>query len=378
MTLPELFKNVRFRLEGRVVHLTPSQKPKGSVLLSYFTYPFLTDKQLTGHTNYWEAVRLTELFIQRGYAVDVIDTTHTSFIPRKQYDICIDTHSNLDRLASLLGKNCIKVLYTLSSHWLFQNAASWQRSYNLLRRRGVALPPERLLQPSTSLECADIVLLLGNDQTASTYAYASKPEFRLSISAVREYEAPYKDFESNKKNFVWLGGAGAVHKGADLTLEVFAQEKDFGLWMVGKYLYPEFEKAYWTELHETKNIRSIGHLDLSSPQFEELRSRCVFMIYPSCAEGQSGGVIAAMHAGIIPILSKEAGVDVGDFGFILKENTIEEIRKTVRYVASLPAEELASRARKAWETARAHYTRAQFDIQISSFIDLLEAKLKKG
>src|SRR6185436_20252980 len=151
MTFTELIKNLQFRIAGRVVHLKSALPHKGNVLISYFAYPFLTDKPLTGHTNYWEAVRLAELFTERGYNVDIIDTTNSSFVPKKHYDICIDTHSNLDRLAPLLGDECIKVLYTLSSHWLFQNTASWQRSYDLLKRRGVALAPERLLPPSRSL-----------------------------------------------------------------------------------------------------------------------------------------------------------------------------------------------------------------------------------
>lgn len=308
----------------------------------------------------------------------MIDTANVSFVPKKKYDICIDAYGNLERFAPLLEKDCIKVFLATTSDWLFQNTASYKRSYDLLQRRGVVLPPERLLPPSRTLTAADMILLMGNDVTASTYAYAKKPISPLSVSAVREYPSPVgKDFDAYKKNFVWLGGAGAVHKGADLTLEAFAREADLHVSMCGKYLYPEFEAVYWKELHESDNIHSIGHLDLGGEVFEKIRSQAIFLIFPSCAEGQSGGVVAAMHAGLIPIISKECGVSVDDFGFVLKENTIEEIQKTIRYVSSLPAEELASRARRAWEYAQANHTREVFTMQFKNFVNLLESKNTK-
>lgn len=376
MTLRELYVNVRFRLEGRVVHLHPKGKTKGYVLISYFTYPFLTDKPLTGHTNYWEVRQMAKEFLDRGYAVDVIDSSNSSFKPKKAYSVCIDTHGNLERFAPLLQKECIKVFHTTTSHWLFQNTASYKRSYDLLKRRGAALGPERLLPPSTTIEAADIVLLLGNDATESTYSYANKEIFRISISAVFSFPSPQtKDFASVRNNFVWLGGAGAIHKGADLVLEAFAQEPKLSVSMCGKYLYPEFEAVYRKELHDTANIQSIGFVDLNGKVFEDIRSSSAFLIYPSCSEGQAGSVVAAMHAGLIPIISKHCGVDVGDFGFVLKENTIEEIREIINQVAALPEAELKRRSHDAWAYAQKHHTKEQFTMRFSHFVDLLEKRV---
>lgn len=376
MTLNEILKNVRFRLAGRVVHLSPKGKTKGSVLVSYFTYPYLTDKSLTGHTNYWEAMQLAQEFVDRGYAVDVIDTNNTSFVPKKEYVVCIDTHNNLGRLAPLLTKKCIKVLHTTTSHWLFQNTASYERSLNLQKRRGVALMPERLLPESRALEVADIVLLLGNKVTEGTYAYAGKEMFPISISAVSSFSSPeHKDFEKARNNFVWLGGAGAIHKGADLVLEAFAHAPNFTLFMCGKYLYPEFQAIYRKELTVTPHIKSIGFVDLQGALFEGIRNSSAFLIYPSCSEGQAGSVVAAMHAGLIPIISRECGVDVGDFGFVLKENTVEEVERIVAHASTLPEAELKERATKAWEYAREHHTRETFVARYSAFVDVIESKM---
>ena len=63
---------------------------------------------------------------------------------------------------------------------------------------------------------------------------------------------------------------------------------------------------------------------------------------------------------MIPVISYQAGVDVNDFGFIMKDCSVERIKDSVRMIADLPAQELKERARKAWEFARANHTREKF------------------
>lgn len=376
MTPKELYKNIRYKLANRVVQLKPNGHAKGAVLILYFAYPFLTDKLLTGHTNYWEVVRMAQEFLDRGYEVDITDATNSSFTPKKKYVVCIDTHNNLKRLSPLLSKECIKVLHTTTTQWVVQNTAAYKRSLYLLERRGVALEPERQLSPSQSLEVADIVLLLGNKVTEESYAYARKETFPISVSAVFTFPSPEnKNFLSARKNFVWLGGAGAIHKGADLVIEAFAKESGLTLSLCGKYLYPEFEAVYKKELSKMPNIKSLGFTDLDSKAFDEIRSSCGFLIFPSCAEGQAGSVVAAMHSGLIPIISRECGVDVDGFGIVLSHNTVEAIEEAVRSASNMPEDEMRRRSIAAWEYARAHHTRDAFTIRFKEFVDLLEKRM---
>jgi hypothetical protein len=51
----------------------------------------------------------------------------------------------------------------------------------------------------------------------------------------------------------------------------------------------------------------------------------------SCAEGGRGGVVACLHAGLIPILSRDTSVDVNDDDeMVLEYSTIEEIKESVQ------------------------------------------------
>lgn len=67
-----------------------------------------------------------------------------------------------------------------------------------------------------------------------------------------------------------------------------------------------------------------------------------------------------LHAGLIPIVSYEWGIDVDDFGVVLKENSINIIKTTVQMVSQFPAEQLRQMAQKAWEFAGAGHKREKF------------------
>ena len=123
----------------------------------------------------------------------------------------------------------------------------------------------------------------------------------------------------------------------------------------------DFEQAYHKELYQLPNIHTIGWVDVSSSEFIDITNNCIGVIYPSCSEGGGGSVINCMHAGLIPVVSYESSVDVkDDFGVIMKDSSINEIRNSIQRISSLPAEDLKSMSRKAWEFARANHTRERF------------------
>jgi hypothetical protein len=51
---------------------------------------------------------------------------------------------------------------------------------------------------------------------------------------------------------------------------------------------------------------------------------------------------------------------VQDFGVALQTSSIDEIKQAMIMVSNLPLAELRSRARQAWEFARANHTRERF------------------
>ena len=352
--------------------------PKGRVLFSHDTTPFLNpDHPLDAHANYWTAVEMVRQFTERGYTVDVIDNGNKTFVPKLSYKYFVDLEQNMDRIAPLLKSDCVKILHIVASHWLFQNTAEYQRCLDLQKRRGVSFIPQRATRPTHAIDKADCATMIGNKFTAGTYAYAKKRIYSTPLPTGNEYPFPEdKDFERARKNFIWFGGAGAVHKGLDLVLEAFAQMPEFNLTVFGKSTTDkEFVTIYKKELQETPNIKVLGYIDFDGKEFAQVRAETVAVVYPSCSEGTAGSAVLGMHAGILPIVSYESGVNVDQFGVILPHNSVDEIKKAVTHIASLPANELKVRAKAAWSFANENYTRARYAKNYSHFLDELEAGL---
>jgi len=367
--------SVLSRTRRRVpIELRPKGEPKGAVLLSYITKPFALepdDNLFTAHSNLWECMEIARTFLDRGFSVDVIDYDDASFVPKKDYTVFIDIHSNMERLAPMLSKDCLKILHATGSHWKFQNDAEQARVAAIRARRGASLRPRRIVPPSRAIELADCMTLLGNAVTASTFAFAGKPIHKLHVSSPVTF--PWdesKDFEAAKKRFVWFGGPGLILKGLDIVLEAFSKMPELHLTVCGPVENEkDFSREYEKELYGTPNIRTLGMVGLMSDEFAEVRRSVGSLVYPSASEGQSTGVVVCMHGGLIPIVSRQSGVDIDGLGIILSESSIEEVQAAARQVAARPAEEVRPMARRVWEYARANHTRENFSKEHRNAVD---------
>ena len=116
ITISTLKSNViatyKWLLHQDMVTLTPETESDKNVLLSYITRPFKVEQKgldFYSHTNIWECQQIAKTWVKHGYNVDVIDWDNKSFLPKKEYSVFIDIHSNMERLAPILGGDCKKI-----------------------------------------------------------------------------------------------------------------------------------------------------------------------------------------------------------------------------------------------------------------------------
>ena len=375
------------KYERRIYCCEPEKPSIGRVLLCYVNHPFFRkpgQPMPNDHTNRWESWQIAKTFLDLGYSVDVINENNDRFVPAKPYSIFVGNRTNFDRIAPLLSPDCIKILHIDTSHWLFHNLAECRRLEALKERRGVVLRALRNMVPNLAIEHADYGVVLGNEATISTYSYAKKPLFALPISSPLTYPWPdNKDFAGVRKTFLWFGSNGFVHKGLDLVLEAFTELPEYRLLVCGPLgikSEKEFVSSYHKALYATENIEAIGWVDVTSPKFLEIARSCIGLVFPSCSEGLNGGVITCMHAGLIPVVSYESGVDVDDsHGVLLRESSVQEIKTAVKNLSLRDPQELAAMAKRNWELARAKFTRETFAATYSSIVsDILhDAQVKR-
>jgi hypothetical protein len=349
----------------KVVSLAAKEKPRGNVLLSYIIDGFLLKPGQpvpTTHTNIWESMEIARIFQDLGFNVDIIRYQDDTFIPQKPYSILLDVRDNMERLSPFLDSKCIKIMHLDTKNLLFHNLAVCKRLLDLQKRKGVTLKPVKFQAPNQGLEHAHCGISGGNRSTVDTFDYAGKHIYSVPIPASVSFPWPEnKNFDKCRNHFLWFGSSGLVLKGLDLVLDAFAEMPDFYLTVCGPIQNEkDFERLYYKELYQTANIRTMGWVDVNSQKFQEIVNSSVATIFVSSTEGYSISSVNCMHAALIPILSYESGLDVGEFGFVLKESSIMEIKECVHRVARLPTKELAERSRKSWEYAGENHTREKF------------------
>ncbi len=371
-------------IHSKVMSLTPPIASKGSVLLAYVIEPFLlrNGEQISNeHSHDWESYQIANTFLEMGYCVDAISYLNRRFIPEKNYDIFVAARTSFDRIASLLNKDCIKIVHLDTAHWLYNNHAAYGRLMDVVDRRGVALDSVRFIERNWAIENADCATVLGNRFTMDTYRYAGKRMYQVPVSVPVVYDWPdNKDFDICRKNFLWFGSAGFVHKGLDLVLEAFSEMPDLNLTVCGPIEEDDrFRNAYNKELYQTGNIRTHGWVDVGSKDFIDIAASCIALVYPSCAEGGGSSVLTCMHAGLIPIISYESSVDIDDTGVILASISKDEIKQQVRRISEMPALQCKDIARRAWESARKRHTREIFATAYNNTIrEILTAYSESG
>ena len=350
-------------LKSRIT-LYPEGTPKGRVLFSYNIKGFLLgpgESVPKTHTNIWQSIKMAETFAELGYEVDIIHFTNVDFIPKRKYSFFVDVRHNLARLATFLNEDCVKIMHLDTANILFQNAAESKRLLQLQTRRGVTLNPKRFEIPNHSIEYADYATTCGNDFTIGTFKYANKTIFKLPSPCGIMLDWPDKNWEQCRNRFLWFSSYGFVHKGLDLALEAFKEMPDCHLVVCAPMQTDkDFINEYYEELYQTPNIKTVGWVNIDSEEFRDITASCAAVLHLSCSEGGAPSVKMCMHAGLIPIVSFESGIDVHDFGFMLNDCSIANIINIIRKVARLSPNELEKMAYKAWEFARRYHTRENF------------------
>ncbi|MEI6704037.1 MAG: hypothetical protein WCL71_10970, partial [Deltaproteobacteria bacterium] len=207
-------------------------KPRGRALVSYLPLPLVGNPALfRGHSNVWESSEIVRIFNRLGYSVDLIAWDDTSFVPTAPYDVVFDIHRNLVRCSS---EKTISIFHVTGSNPEFSNQAEAIRLRDLKARRGDTLCTRRsvgaddLKKFAEGLARANLITLIGNEVTAATFPDDIQCKIRQVVATGSFLPEAVKSPESGSTSteFLWFNGGGAVLKGLDLVLEVFARHPE--------------------------------------------------------------------------------------------------------------------------------------------------------
>jgi glycosyltransferase involved in cell wall biosynthesis len=352
----------------------------GKVLLTFVSAPHVEDYNvdlLRTHSNHWHSLMMVKILNEKGFSVDVTDWRNTKAPAGKSYDLVIG--QGLAFMASCKrGGNTKKVYLGYGAYWDQAIAAEKKRIEALESRKGVKVRRRYRTYRETGPLYADYLFVHGSKWVESTYrAVVDIPMFELTNSVTEDVKVTLEDknFESAKKNFLWFASFGAVHRGLDVLIEVFSELPDLHLWICGNVKYEQdFWSLYEYELTQLSNIHYIGWVDVTGDTFTRIISTCAFHIFPSASDGMPGAVVNTMSAGLIPIVTREAGMDTGQLGIQINCCQPLIIKRIVLEVSNLNTDQLRNEAIAVSDFALTRYSKEAF---LESFKSNLEKVLRE-
>ena len=348
------------------------------VLVSYILVPFLVNRdKWANHTNNYECYTACEIFHKLGYQVDVVYFDY--LLPAEkisEYEVVYGFGRCFN--AALPNPKIKTIYYTTMCHSDYMNYATIKRGLEVYKEKGFYEPNSirtTVMFDKSALQFVDLIIALGNGFSAETYKKSETQNnvksldlFPLSPNPV---DASQKDFEKIKRNFVWFASLGAIHKGLDLVIDVFLKRKDINLTICGFNSSETEFFNYYKDVLENKigNIRNAGFVHPMSEEFKRLMMNNTGCIMPSLCESGGGGVKCLCDGGLLPIVSKQTGIDVEQYGFQLEEHTTAEIERKIDKVLDTPTDKLKDLSIRVQNDSIARYSYDNYRKQLTKYIE---------
>jgi len=343
----------------------------GRALMIYLAKPFLTPPEsawFNGHQNRRHNIIIAHLLGEFGYIVDVVDAADVrrhKFETKRKYDVIVSVRHEADFFGSPSTRGALRIFFATTIDHTVHNRNLRRRHEMLRRRRGSEIWMRRSYSEKMPfVAAADAIIGVGTPAILDTWSATSKaPKYAVNNNyhSGTSFSFEAKDFAAARKNFFFLASGSQVQKGLDLLLEIFPRHPELSLYVCSGFSSEEdFCALYRKELFQTPNIHPIGWIRINSPELCELVEKCACIVYPTCSEGQSGSVVQCMYAGLIPLVTPEAGVDVEGFGITFAEDSLEEIERVILQIASLPETWHRERSRKTHAVAAERHSEAAF------------------
>lgn len=341
----------------------PSSRKRA--LLCYNVDPFLSDfdaTQFRSHCNRWRSTKIVELLGLCDYQVDATDWRNMHSPPGRDYDLVFGLGRAFT--ASCKKKEAsTKTIYFGTGTAAEQTIAAEHAGIRELRKRRGQACRARPLWRDRGQRLADAIFVVGDRWTQNTYQPTDAPIYECPNSVVDGIAdtTPHRRFEEARRNFLWMAAYGAIRRRLDIVLEAFSELPDYNLWICGGIEYErDFFQLYRRELTELPNVRYMGRVDVTSEQFAEITSRCGYILCPSRSDGMPGSVVNSMAAGVVPMVTEEAGMDTGGLGIGIPEIENDTIRELVIQAADADPIQLKRQAQQVCSFARARYSQQAF------------------
>lgn len=356
-------------------NIVTDEQPK--VLICYLTNEyFINLDNNVRRTISFEILKIVKVFSEFGFCIDIIgfnDIKSLASIKDRQYSMIFGFGETFYQMVKLQPE-AISILYMTENHpcFSFQEEKKRIDYFYARHRRHARFGRSGNFYKLKHLDTKySYVITLS--ETEPLKCQYDRPYFIFPTGIINpKYKFKYKDHQSSKMNFLWLGSYGAIHKGLDLLLDVFSKRDDIILHICG--LSKQDRKIL--KIQNRRNIVEYGHIDIRSNFFLNIVETCSFIILPSCSEACSTSVTTGMLHGLIPIVMKDSGFNrLADNAIFLDDYKIEYLDSKLSEFINFSSKELELISKKVFDFAQQNFLIAIFE---ENFRTIMQDILKKS
>lgn len=330
---------------------------KKRVLMYFKTDPFFSRRLRDSyvHTNNAEIVAMVSTFNRLGFTVDLIDReaswSEIEPLLANQYEIYLANAAGnsapLHRQINATIKANRRIFFAAGPEPGTSNLLTGARHAAFDMRTGQSCVRRRMVKGecfSQRFGNIDAIFYVGNKFSEATYASQKLPSYRIYPSTSPLIGLDAISLKSKRSDrFMYFGGNGLICKGLDLVLEAFDGMEGVTLDICGPATESDFWKYYWPLLERNPQIRFHGFVQAGGGLFSAITAAAGFQIFPGSAEGCATSVVTCMRRGVIPAVTAEAGVDIGNFGVLIQDQSVAAIRNMVQSLSVMDEAELRRR-----------------------------------
>lgn len=360
------------------------------VLLCHLPEAFTSDKQPKFHSNLTECYVAARCFDRLGYSVDCSSRANEG-IDYSPYEIIYGINGNafLGSFTAGKGSEPLRIFYSVGAQMNYNFSVTAQRNISFHKRHGFWLLGSNRYIPASGMNYyqahfADAVICLGDRQILEPFLLDDKrseryrylPAFYFNVARPDEK----KDFSKCRKNILWFGSMGLLHKGLDIAIDFAVAHPDYTLHICGgSSAEKDFWRYYSPIVDRASNIHIHGFVDIESVEFVTLLNECGILLNPSISESGAVAVLNVLGNGaLMPVYSRGTALELADVGVELPEVQYEAFEKALLDAGSLPVDEFAQRAWAAHRKVRDGYTLAQYEERLFNHIcEIIDKKDKK-
>jgi len=357
---------------------TVSQQKKA--VISYLTTSYFFDWEHTniGRTQPFEILSIAKVLADQGYCLDVIgcnDTKALTYLKSKKYNLIFGFGEAFYQLTKL-HPEATSILYMTEHHPEFADREEKKRLayfYERRKKKGRIVRSGNFYKPHHFTRPYTHVITMSE---VEPFKEVYKTPFNIYPTGVTNPDFVFrpKDHKSARRNFLWLGSFGAIHKGLDLLLDVFENRDDITLHIAG--LSEEDKKLLNPKKRE--NIIDYTYIDIKSDTFLEVAEKCSYIILPSCSEGFSTAITTGMLHGLIPVVMKDTGFNrLGNNVILLEDHNIPYLDQKLTELSTKASNELTILSKNVFDFAHENFSIAAFEKSFREIIQHINNSDKK-